>query len=371
MIVRDPREQAIQKILDVLNGINGVRYLSPDKAKSFVTSSGRLVRNHSLVRSEFDAILSKLEKDGIAQFNESDIGLSWGENRMVITVNNWKKFDEYQRKLQDELEDQKDLSSTKDGELNSLGNLHPAIKKECLSLYNSKHFAKAVEEGFKVVRERLRELTTFETGSDAFGLGKGNLYVNGAAAPHVESDFQNAVKFLTMSIDNFRNEKAHTTDTSAQTPERAYEYLVMSSLAMHHLDNAVVKNRIVNPKDRPQKTGKTEFVKAQQQKDVQINKIQILCLKIYEALDYKKLLVSTSTAGVSILPLGNIQDKLLLEDLDKYDAQEVEANLEELADFGILRRDYNSSGSPLYVLAKQGYDAIKQIKTQETKKKSS
>ena len=81
-------------------------------------------------------------------------------------------------------------------------------------------------------------LTGHETGSEAFG--KGKLRIGGAAAPHVDADFQNGVKFLTMAIDRFRNEKAHTADGNITDPLRAYEYLRLSSLAMHLLDKAEI-----------------------------------------------------------------------------------------------------------------------------------
>jgi uncharacterized protein (TIGR02391 family) len=93
-----------------------------------------------------------------------------------------------------------------------------------------------VEKSFKIVRDRLRALTTYETGSEAFG--KTKLHVDGAAAAHVNDDFQNGVKFLTMAIDRFRNEKSHTADGDISDPIRAYEYLRLSSLAMHLLDRA-------------------------------------------------------------------------------------------------------------------------------------
>jgi len=114
--------------------------------------------------------------------------------------------------------------------------LHPEIYSRCHTLYADGSFAEAVEKGFKVVRDRLRSLTTYETGSDAFG--KAKLHVSGAAAPHVDDDFQNGVKFLTMAIDRFRNEKSHTADGSISDPIRGYEYLRLSSLAMHLLDGA-------------------------------------------------------------------------------------------------------------------------------------
>jgi hypothetical protein len=43
-----------------------------------------------------------------------------------------------------------------------------------------------------------------------------------------------------MAIDRFRNEKSHTADGNITDPIRAYEYLRLSSLAMHLLDRAHV-----------------------------------------------------------------------------------------------------------------------------------
>jgi len=66
---------------------------------------------------------------------------------------------------------------------------------------------------------------------------KGRLRIDGASATHVADDFNEAAKFLTMAIDRFRNEKAHTSDANIDDPVRAAEHLSMSSLAMRLLDN--------------------------------------------------------------------------------------------------------------------------------------
>jgi uncharacterized protein (TIGR02391 family) len=120
----------------------------------------------------------------------------------------------------------------------AIDSLHPEIHIRCRGLFDGGDYAEAVEKGFKVVRDRLRSLTGYETGSEAFG--RGSLYVAGTAAKHVDDDFQNGVKFLTMAIDRFRNEKSHTADGNISDPLRAYEYLRLSSLAMYLLDRARV-----------------------------------------------------------------------------------------------------------------------------------
>jgi len=121
-------------------------------------------------------------------------------------------------------------------EATAIESLHPKIYAKCRNLYEGGDYPEAVEKSFKLVRDRLRALTTHETGSDAFG--KGKLYIDGAAASHVDDDFQHGVKFLTMAIDRFRNEKSHTADGNISDPIRAYEYLRLSSLAMHLLEGA-------------------------------------------------------------------------------------------------------------------------------------
>lgn len=113
------------------------------------------------------------------------------------------------------------------------------IVAKCSSLFENGSFAEAVELGFKIVRDRLRKLTGYETGSEAFG--KGNLHVLGAAAANVEIDFNQAVKFLLMAIDMFRNEKSHTSDASVNDPRRAHQYLAMSSLALALLKNIEIR----------------------------------------------------------------------------------------------------------------------------------
>src|ERR1035441_1042876 len=82
--------------------------------------------------------------------------------------------------------------------------LHPHIESRCGDLYASGAFAEAVEKSFKVVRDRLRELTGYEKGSEAFG--KGKIHIRGAAAPHVDADFNEGAKFLMMPL---RSEEHH------------------------------------------------------------------------------------------------------------------------------------------------------------------
>jgi hypothetical protein len=44
-----------------------------------------------------------------------------------------------------------------------------------------------------------------------------------------------------MAIDQFRNEKSHTSDAKIEDPIRAYQYLVLSSLAMNLLEDSQMR----------------------------------------------------------------------------------------------------------------------------------
>jgi uncharacterized protein (TIGR02391 family) len=136
----------------------------------------------------------------------------------------------------DDLIDKLELAVEESPNASAIESLHPEIYTKCRKLFEGGDYAEAVEKSFKLVRDRLRVLTGYETGSEAFG--KGSLYVDGAAAAHVDEDFQHGVKFLTMAIDRFRNEKVHTADGNISDPIRAYEYLRLSSLTMHLLEKA-------------------------------------------------------------------------------------------------------------------------------------
>lgn len=117
--------------------------------------------------------------------------------------------------------------------------LHPQVRSKCEALYASGAFAEAVKKSFKVVRDRLRDLTGYEKGSEAFA--KGKLHIRGAVAPHLDSDVNEGAKFLMMAIDMFRNEKSHTSDARITDPVRAQQYLTLSSLAMVLLDDAEIR----------------------------------------------------------------------------------------------------------------------------------
>ncbi len=120
--------------------------------------------------------------------------------------------------------------------------LHPAIIESSGQLFIARHYPEAAVNGHKTVKERLRDLTGYEGSSEA--IGKGGLYFPDAIAENVDGMHQQAMANLLRSIDNFRNEFSHTSSrdlVEKVTHGVAYSHLNIASLAMRHLDTAVVQ----------------------------------------------------------------------------------------------------------------------------------
>jgi uncharacterized protein (TIGR02391 family) len=88
----------------------------------------------------------------------------------------------------------------------------------------------AVEESYKLVRKKLREITGKEKATDAFAASNIEKIFGHLPVHDAERDFFEGVKFLHMSIQFLRNEKAHTTATPLE-PNLALHYISLASLA--------------------------------------------------------------------------------------------------------------------------------------------
>jgi uncharacterized protein (TIGR02391 family) len=88
----------------------------------------------------------------------------------------------------------------------------------------------AVEESYKLVREKLREITGKERATDAFAATNIEKIFGHQARTDAEKDFFEGVKFLNMSIQFLRNEKAHTPATPLEH-NLALHYISLASLA--------------------------------------------------------------------------------------------------------------------------------------------
>ena len=88
----------------------------------------------------------------------------------------------------------------------------------------------AVEESYKLVREKLREITGKERATDAFAAANIERIFGHQPRTDAEKDFFEGVKFLNMSIQFLRNEKAHTPATPLEH-NLAIHYISLASLA--------------------------------------------------------------------------------------------------------------------------------------------
>lgn len=118
---------------------------------------------------------------------------------------------------------------------------HTEIVEHCKPRFDVGHYDDAVLAGTKLVRDRLRDLTGFETAAEAFG--RGGLIVAGSANSHTENNFHEGARFIMMGMDRFRNELAHTIDQNdlIKQPGIALHFLGNCSLSMYLLDGARVE----------------------------------------------------------------------------------------------------------------------------------
>ncbi len=114
------------------------------------------------------------------------------------------------------------------------GNINIALQKEVFDhvqkLLNSGHYFNAVEEAYKVVRQKLKDITGKEKAHEAFAESNQEKIFGHKPKNEEEKDFFEGVKFLHMSIQFLRNEKAHT---PAQDLDKnlAIHYISLASLA--------------------------------------------------------------------------------------------------------------------------------------------
>lgn len=108
------------------------------------------------------------------------------------------------------------------------------LQKEVFShvkrLLNNEHYFNAVEESYKIVREKLKAITGKEKAHEAFIESSYITIFGHEAKDEAEKDFFEGVKFLHMAIQKLRNEKAHTPANEIDK-NLAIHYIVLASLA--------------------------------------------------------------------------------------------------------------------------------------------
>jgi uncharacterized protein (TIGR02391 family) len=114
------------------------------------------------------------------------------------------------------------------------GNINIILQKEVFDhvkkLLDSGHYFNAVEESYKIVRQKLKDITGKEKAHEAFSELNQEKIFGRKPKNEAEKDFFEGVKFLHMSIQFLRNEKAHT---PAQDLDKnlAVHYISLASLA--------------------------------------------------------------------------------------------------------------------------------------------
>lgn len=113
----------------------------------------------------------------------------------------------------------------------------------------------AVEESYKLVREKLRELTGKEKASDVFSPAATNkthyeaLFGRASARTGAEDDFFRGVGYLHLGVQFLRNEKVHTLATPVE-PNLALHYISLASLAYDLITRYVSEETIKEIEDR-------------------------------------------------------------------------------------------------------------------------
>lgn len=122
--------------------------------------------------------------------------------------------------------------------------IHEDIYEHIERYLSTGDFFHAVEESYKVVREKLRELTGFEAADDVFNQNAQNQKyyeaLFGKAVPSIqaEGDFFRGVGYLHLGIQFLRNEKAHSLATFVE-PNLAIHYISLASLAYDLITRSV------------------------------------------------------------------------------------------------------------------------------------
>ena len=125
-------------------------------------------------------------------------------------------------------EESKSQATFKDGNINIV--LQKEIFDHVQKLLNDKHYFNAVEEAYKIVRKKLKDITGEEKATDAFSNSNYEKIFGHHPTDDVEKDFFEGVKFLHMSVQFLRNEKAHTPARDLDK-NLAIHYISLASLA--------------------------------------------------------------------------------------------------------------------------------------------
>lgn len=128
--------------------------------------------------------------------------------------------------------------------------IHPDVYSHIQPYIAASDYFHAVEEAYKVVREKLRELTGEERATTIFNENALNqrhyakFFGDDPAPTGAERDFRRGVGYLHLGVQFLRNEKAHTLATDME-PNLAIHYVALASLAYdlvtRHVSEATIE----------------------------------------------------------------------------------------------------------------------------------
>lgn len=158
-----------------------------------------------------------------------------------ILIDNLKKTDFPEDRIRAAQEIGERLSGRKSGKKENKsqatfkdGNINIVLQKDIFDhvqkLLNDGHYFNAVEESYKVVRKKLKDITGKEKATDAFNSANYEKIFGHKPINDAEKDFFEGIKFLHMAIQFLRNEKAHTPARDLDK-NLAIHYIALASLA--------------------------------------------------------------------------------------------------------------------------------------------
>ena len=108
--------------------------------------------------------------------------------------------------------------------------IRPEIYNHIKEYLNNGDYYHSVEESYKIVRQKLKDLTGEEKANQAFCETNIEKIFGHTPSNEAEKDFFEGVKFINMAIQRFRNEKAHT-PAKPLDKNLAIHYISLASLA--------------------------------------------------------------------------------------------------------------------------------------------
>ncbi len=123
------------------------------------------------------------------------------------------------------------------------GNINIELQREIFDhvqkLLNDGYYFHAVEEAYKVVRKKLKNITGKERAHEAFSESNLETIFGHKPKNDAEKDFFEGVKFLHMAVQFLRNEKAHT-PAGDLDKNLAIHYIALASLAYDLISRKIV-----------------------------------------------------------------------------------------------------------------------------------